>query len=67
MTLKELRLSKWLSQIKMANLIGISMAAYRSYEYGFAMPTQSNYDKIVNCLGECPSDIDLGHIGRPVG
>ena len=48
--LKEVRKSKGLTQDQMAELCGMSIAAYKAYEYGRSEPTMNNLKKIAKML-----------------
>lgn len=52
MTLKELRLSKKLTQIQVANMVGISLRSYKQYENEDSKRNTIKYDYIINELSK---------------
>lgn len=52
--LKELRESKGLTQVQLAQLCKVSVAGYRLWESGGGKPTEENYKKLMEVLNVLP-------------
>ena len=50
--LKEARLNKGYSQMKLARLLGVNRATYLVWEYGAGMPKPQNMEKLLEVLPE---------------
>lgn len=70
MTLKELRVSKGLSQTELANLIGAkSVSAVSLWERGKHGISKKYFDALTEVLGGVPEDLlsMIKERGRPIG
>lgn len=68
MTLKQLRVARGLSQAALASMVDVSVSVVSTWERGSAIPRLGTYDKLVEVLGDVPSDIPrINRCGRPIG
>lgn len=52
--LKELRKAKGMTQIQVAQAVGVSLMAYRLWEMGGNEPNRKNYKKLMEALEVMP-------------
>ena len=66
MTLRELRVKNKLSQQAIADCCGVHKMTYLNWENHRNMPTEDNYQSLIEVLGQKPDDIIPKDVGRPI-
>lgn len=67
MKLKELRLSKNISQANIAKVLEVSFLTYSRWERHIGSPTPDNFEKLCKYLEATPDDIVAKDLGSPIG